>query len=266
MSIQPTEVRDTLDLATRLSLLPRADAARMTWLLDANSPFAAHVAAADSLHAHVKVDDTAALPRQRLLDAGARVTSEKAGYVKFEFASGLNLIFSSIPVAEDDKLAGEPAATKPFLDHAGIDLRRETADVRGLFDGVPHAAQSLGWRHARQGGAGRAVYCCHTEVSAKHWLYPPAAQAGWDRPLEFAFGPLVLHGESVGCDLRPIDPAHPRAADAKAAMACCAHDDADAGGEAPKIASCSAVPGAPSPCMGASSDILSSAVSRSSRR
>lgn len=221
MPIQPTAVRDTLDLATKLSLLPQADAGRMAWLLDANGPFAAHVAAADSLHAHVKVDDTAQLPRAKLLDAGGRVTSEKDGYVKFEFPGGLNLIFSSIPVAEDDKLADEPAVAKPFLDHAGIDLRRETNDVRALFEGIPGAAAQLGWRHAPQGGAGQAVYCCHTEVSAKHWLYPPATQADWNRPLEFAFGPLVLHGESMGCDLRPIDPAHPRAADAKAAMACC---------------------------------------------
>jgi hypothetical protein len=239
MPIQPTAVRDTLELATDLSLLPRADAARIAWLLDANNPFAPHIAAADSLHAHVKVADTAQLPRAALIDAGARVASEKDGYVKFEFAGGLNLIFSSIPIAEDDKLADEPGREKPFLDHAGIDLRRETGDVRALFEGVPGTAAALGWRHAPQGGAGKAVYCCHTEVSAKHWLYPPAAQAGWDRPLEFAFGPLVLHGEAMGCDLRPIDPAHPRAAAVKcAAGAAAAASVADG-------TSCGAVP---APC------------------
>ena len=41
-------------------------------------------------------------------------------------------------------------------------------------------------------------------------------------PIEFAYGPLELHDSKMGCDLRPIDPAHPRASEAHAALAACA--------------------------------------------
>jgi hypothetical protein len=67
-----------------------------------------------------------------------------------------------------------------------------------------------------QGGNGKAVYCCHTEVSGKHWVYP--RNGGGSRPIEVASGPLKIHGAKVGCDLRPIDPDHPYAGKVSA---CC---------------------------------------------
>lgn len=44
-----------------------------------------------------------------------------------------------------------------------------------------------------------------------HWVYPDDT-AGFTRPIEIACGPLEIHAGKMGCDLRPIDPAHPKAA------------------------------------------------------
>jgi hypothetical protein len=55
-------------------------------------------------------------------------------------------------------------------------------------------------------------------VALKHWVYPNAGDV-FSRPVELAFGPLEIHAGKMGCDLRPIDPAHPLAAKA----VCCAH-------------------------------------------
>lgn len=41
-------------------------------------------------------------------------------------------------------------------------------------------------------------------------------------PIEIAYGDLVIHDAKMGCDLRPIDPAHPRAGVAAAALSACA--------------------------------------------
>lgn len=223
MNIRADSVRHTLDFFRDLDLLPAAEVERILWLFSADFPFRAQLEAADSIHAHIKVADTARLSRDAILNAGGRPESEQAGYVKYVFPAGINMIFSSIPVAEDDRLPGATPATRPFLDHAGVDIRRETRDSRQRFDAVADAAERTGWRHVAQGGAGKAVYCCHTEVGEKHWVYPPAALRAWRRPLEFAFGPLVVHAGKMGCDLRPIDPAHPRANDAS----CCASTGAD---------------------------------------
>ena len=112
------------------------------------------------------------------------------------------------------------APDRPFLDHAGVDLRRESPEVRAAFDKVPEQARGGGWRHVPQGGEAGGVFCCHTEVRGKHWVYP-AADAKFLRPIEFAYGALLIHGKSMGCDLRPIDPAHRFAAQVKAMAPCC---------------------------------------------
>jgi alkylhydroperoxidase/carboxymuconolactone decarboxylase family protein len=64
-------------------------------------------------------------------------------------------------------------------------------------------------------------------------VYPNVDAARQRRPIEFAFGELVVHDSKMGCDLRPIDPAHPRAAEAAAALSVCAaaHGADDANGE-----------------------------------
>jgi hypothetical protein len=175
---------------------------------------------ANSLHLHVKVDDTAKLPHDQLAALGGEIENQRDGYIKYTFGGGLNFIASSIPIAEEDTLAEHPEVTvayptppKPHLDHVGVDLRRETGMVRARFDDIPTIAGRIGWAHVRQGGRGRAVHCCHTHVAEKHWVYPLTHDGAFTRPLEFAYGPLVVSAETSGCDLRPIDPRHPAAPD-----------------------------------------------------
>lgn len=132
------------------------------------------------------------------------------------------MIFSSIPIAEEDLLGGEPPLASAVLDHKGIDLRSADEVTRSAFDEITGIAAGLDWRHVSQGGGGIPVYCCHTEVSEKHWVYPVAGDAGQSRPIEIAYGELKIQEAAAGCDLRPIDPAHPRAGEVGcSATPCC---------------------------------------------
>ncbi len=62
------------------------------------------------------------------------------------------MIFSSIPVSDDDLLTDSPQTHRPFMDHLGIDVRDESDVSRKLFDAVPDTAADLGWRHVPQSG------------------------------------------------------------------------------------------------------------------
>lgn len=199
-------VQETLDIASALGLLDQAAAAEVLATFDAASPFRAVLDLADCMHVHIKVDDTTGLPRAALLAGGAVVDNEKDGYIKFACPSGMHLIFSSIKVAQDE-LHDTPGQrrVRPFLDHFGIDLRSEAAHVRAAFDAIPAIADRHGYPRSAQGGAGKAVFCCHVSVAEKHWVYPARAGARLV-PVEFAFGPLVVNTGSSGCDLRPSDP------------------------------------------------------------
>jgi alkylhydroperoxidase/carboxymuconolactone decarboxylase family protein len=214
VDILKEKVGHTLDFFQDLKLISNTEHRSVLWLFESACPFRSQVDLADSIHIHVKVDDTAQLPHAAIRNAGGQPHSEQTGYVKYVFPAGINAIFSSIPIAEDDRIAGLGAPGKPYLDHAGVDMRKETGSVRKQFDGVAQIADGAGWRHVSQGGSGKAVYCCHTQVNEKHWVYPPRNFPAFTRPLEFAFGPLVVHASSMGCDLRPIDPSHPRASEA----------------------------------------------------
>jgi hypothetical protein len=190
MTIASQLVRDafvsTLARFHDLGLLSSAETDEVLALFDSDFPYADAVAAAASIHVHVKVDDVDALPHDEIRAHGVTATSCTHGYVKYPFPGGINMIFSSIDIAEDDML-DEPVAT-PMLDHKGIDLRDERSEVRSVFDAVADRAGDVGWRHVPQGGDGQPVYCCHTEVSGKHWVYPVSGEAGQMRPIEFAFG------------------------------------------------------------------------------
>jgi hypothetical protein len=195
--------RATLDGTTKLGLLSDSERALIVGTFDDLFPFREVVRLADSLHdAHIKVDATAKLPKAELLATGAVIENEKDGYVKFAFGSGINLIFSSIAVSQDDlRETTETRRARPFLDHIGIDVRRETDASRAAFDRIPSLAQELGAPHVSQGGVGKAVFCCHTSVAAKHWVF---AKTGV--PIEVAFGPLTIELGKSGCDLRPSVP------------------------------------------------------------
>jgi diadenosine tetraphosphatase ApaH/serine/threonine PP2A family protein phosphatase len=200
-----------------LGLVSEAETAEALSLLEPAFPFFAAMRMADSVHLHVKVDDVNDLPTSRIEALGTHPENDRPGYVKYPFPGGINLIFSSIPIAEEDQLS-DPRPPKPFVDHFGIDLRRETGVVRALFEDTTAVARRAGWPCKGQGGAGRAVFCCHSMVAEKYWVYPPPEGSRWTRPLEFAFGPLQISQEMNGCDLRPIDPRHPSAADVAACV------------------------------------------------
>jgi alkylhydroperoxidase/carboxymuconolactone decarboxylase family protein len=231
--LDPQAFVRTLDVLHELGLLSPAEMREVLSIFDPDFPFAEPLRQASSVHVHSKVEDVRTLPHDRILAQGARPESQADGYVKYCFPGGLNMILSSISISEDDLLPGEPLAVLPVMDHKGIDLRRDTAAVHGAFDAVPETALAHGWRHVQQGGDGQPVYCCHTEVQGKHWVYPPAS-GGHTRPIEFAIGELQIHEAKMGCDLRPIDPAHPRAAEARAALSACAaaHSGGGANGAA----------------------------------
>lgn len=172
-----------------------------------DSPLDQAIELAETVHLHIKVDDTHKLPINEFFKAGARLDHQKDGFVKYRFPGAINAIFSHIKVSQDE-LIETPAnrRPRPFLDHIGIDLRDETAPVRQTFDSLPGVAAKLDWAHASQGGAGRPVYCCHVEVAEKHWLYPPDEAGHQGIPLEFAYGPLKVNSDKAGCDLRPANP------------------------------------------------------------
>lgn len=223
-------VETTMSVLAGLDLLGEAEAAEVRAMFEPGFPLADVLGGAESIHLHIKVPDVDALPHDAIAAAGADPLSQTDGYVKYPFAGGLNMIFSSIPISEDDMLSGEPPISSPLLDHKGIDLRSPDEATRAGFDDVGRIAAERDWRHAGQGGGGTPVYCCHTEVSEKHWVYPVAGDAGQHRPIEVAVGELKIHDTKMGCDLRPIDPAHPRAAEAAAALSACASSH---GAEAP---------------------------------
>jgi len=149
------------------------------------------------------VDDVRQAPSE--LVAAATRENEKDGYVKYAFPDGVNLILSSIDISQDDLLEAKSGSRRPrpFLDHLGIDLRREETEVREIFDAIPYLARKQGWAHKAQGGNGQAVFCCHVQVDAKHWVFPRQSRSV---PLEFAYGELIVNETTSGCDLRPANP------------------------------------------------------------
>ncbi len=208
--------------AEELDLVSGREAAEVIRLFEPSFAFSDVLGRADSVHVHVRVDDVAQLPHDRLREVSLGAENGKDGYIKYPFDRGINLIFSSIPVSDDDLLTDYPTTSRPFMDHIGVDVRDESDVSRKLFDAVPDTAADLGWRHTAQGGDGQDVFCCHTSVSGKHWVHPDASDEGFTRPIEFAFGELRISAGEMGCDLRPIDPAHPRAG---SVPACGAHRD-----------------------------------------
>lgn len=162
---------------------------------------------AETLHLHIKVDDTDKLPINAFFKAGAELDHQKNGFVKYRFPGAINAIFSHIKVSQDELIETEATRRpRPFLDHIGIDLREESTAVRAAFHALPKVAEEEKLPLASQGGPGKPVYCCHVEVAEKHWLYPPDADGHPGIPLEFAYGPLKVNPDKSGCDLRPADP------------------------------------------------------------
>jgi hypothetical protein len=150
-TLSPARFAEILEAFRALGLVTDAESREVLSMLGPDLPFFSAVRLADSMHVHVKVDDVRARPphARRL---GGRPENEREGYVKLAFAGGINMMFSSIDVADEDALP--PSRSKPFVDHVGVDMRRETGVVRACFTEVPHAALRVGWAHKVQGGQG----------------------------------------------------------------------------------------------------------------
>lgn len=208
-----------------LSLIDACEQKRCLDLFDLQGPFAEAMGVSESLHIHIKVDDTKELGGQanvvdRLMAAGCTLDYSKEGFEKYCFPGGVNLIFSSIVVSQDELAETcETRRKRPFVDHFGIDMRSETDTVKAVFDAVPRGASKLGWEEVPQGEEGHGVHCCHVEVSEKHWVFPASDAPAPQIPLEFAFGRLKVNDESGGCDIRPMSPSR-REAMGKAAPTC----------------------------------------------
>ena len=214
-------VASTLSWLVEIGLLKLPELRHVQVLFEPCFEFAEAVRLAESIHLHLKVEDTERLPMAEFARRGGVLANGRPGYGKHCFPDGLNLIYSTIPIAQDD-LAETPEQMRPrpFLDHIGIDLREESEAVRAGFASLQQRADELGWGHIPQGGKGRPVFCCHIEVAAKRWVYPPGGPKGSGIPLEFAFGPLRVSDLKAGCDLRPSSPLVPAAV--TPAVPCCA--------------------------------------------
>ena len=216
MSMSKTSVFDreaferTLGVFSNLGLVSPRERAQVLSLLDEDFEFAETIRFADSVHLHVEVDRVDDLPDEEIQRSGVTSVSRYSGpdMVKYSYPGGIGVIFSSFTIAQDDLIKDAPKRQKPYVDHVGIDLRDESAPTRAVFDVIPQRASEVGWRHVHQPAP---LYCCYVAVGEKHWVYPPEGAAQGRRPIEFAFGELRKFDTNMGCDYRPIDPAHPLA-------------------------------------------------------
>ncbi len=206
MMIEKSAAAQIMQDVAGLGLLTTDEISYVTAAMQPCHALADGVKLADSLHLNIKVDDIACLPEEFAYTRGAKKENAKDGYVKYAFPGNVNVILSAIDISQDDLIEAKQATKKPrpFLDHIGIDLRQETGEVHRFFDAIPYLASKAGWPAVSQGGGGKAVFCCHVQVSAKHWVYPRGSCLSI--PLEFAYGPLVVSETKSGCDLRPADP------------------------------------------------------------
>src|SRR6056297_2975469 len=140
-----------------LNLINACEQKRCLDLFNLQGPFAEAMSVSDSLHIHIKVDDTGELSGQtnvaaRLMAAGCTLDYSKEGFDKYCFPGGVNLIFSSIVVSQDELAETcETRRKRPFVDHFGIDMRDESASTKSTFDEVPEIASRLGWEEVPQG-------------------------------------------------------------------------------------------------------------------
>ena len=186
-------------------LISTCESKQISFLVDSDFPFSSHLQAAQCVHVHIKVNDTDGLDKSMFESWGGVAENEKEGYIKFKFEDGVNVIFSSRAVSQDDLRDDAMARPRPFVDHIGIDLRQSDDLARERFEQIPAVADQQQWAVVTQGGD-RPVFCCHVEVEKKYWVYPPASTGPIRVPLEFALGDLKVNAESMGCDLRPTDP------------------------------------------------------------
>jgi hypothetical protein len=201
MNIALESTTTLLDHFDVYDIIPENTAAQLENLTAENFLYKEQLDLAESIHLHIKVPDTAKLPHEDLMQHGGKPQNEKKGYIKYAFDSGVHLIFSSIPVSQEEK-AGLTLYNYPHLDHIGIDIRKDDADSYDVFNRIPSLSDENYLPYKRQNGDGQKVQCCHVSVNEKYWVYPKGRAH-----FEFAFGPLTVSDAFFGCDLRPADPA-----------------------------------------------------------
>src|SRR5262245_22567369 len=107
------KLRNNADATTSLETLQRTGLLNGRELEVVGSLGAHHASLGDALelaetvHLHIKVDDTHELPINQFFDAGARLDHQKEGFVKYRFPGGINAIFSHIKVSQDELLETE---------------------------------------------------------------------------------------------------------------------------------------------------------------
>jgi hypothetical protein len=121
------------------------------------------------------------------------------------FPDGLNLIFSTIPIAQDD-LRETEVFKRPrlFLDHIGIDWR-ESDIVRAGFKSWAAALMNLDGDTTAWRKVGRCIAA--TSKSPRSASLSATATEWLRISLEFAFGQPKMNDFKAGCDLRPSMPA-----------------------------------------------------------
>jgi hypothetical protein len=131
---QTSAILGTIAWFRSIRLLSELESRIVESLFEPCFEFAEAVKLAESIHIHIKVEDTETLPFDEFVQHGGARANGKVGYGKYYFPDGLNLIFSTIPIAQDDLRETEYfKRPRPFLDHIGIDLREESDTVRAGF-------------------------------------------------------------------------------------------------------------------------------------
>ena len=187
------------DILKKEKLLNEEELHLITGLTRNDFSYAAQLAIADSIHFHIHVPDIEKLPYSLFEDNDGKVENKKEGYIKYGFPGGLKIIFSHIPVAQKEQSA--KCFEQSYLDHIGIDIRSDNKEAYIVFQQIPLIAAQQDYFFKRQGDGVEAVKCCHMQVKEKYWVY-----AAKNINYEFAFGPLVIHEQGFGIDLRPANP------------------------------------------------------------
>lgn len=195
-----TEFYGSLSAIIQQENLLNSDELKMiTDLTNISFAFAPQLAIADSIHYHIHVPGIDKLPHALFRDNDGKVENKMEGYIKYGFPGGLKIIFSHIPVAQKEQSA--KCFEQSYLDHIGIDIRSEEKEAYIVFQQIPQIAAQQDYFFKRQGDGIEAVQCCHMQVKEKYWVY-----AAKHVNYEFAFGPLVIHEQGFGVDLRPANP------------------------------------------------------------
>src|SRR5437879_13030075 len=111
-----------------LGLVTKEEISYVTTAMQPCHAFADGVKLADTLHLNIKVDDIACLPEEFAYARGAKKENAKDGYVKYAVPGNVNVILSTIEISQDELIEARKYTQRrrPFLDHIGIDLRKET--------------------------------------------------------------------------------------------------------------------------------------------